>query len=215
MRTRVGAVITIEIAAGVGNGSMDLQLTGRNDVPDHTGGAVVVFTVQGDASHAEREVLTDLLQQIDLVTDQYFSTQIQDSLRKALSLGFDGRQLACYSLGVPGDANTLAPPIGQFRAGEPPSAWSVTGAGAQGGGPEARLGDAIKYVCRLGEIMSHEPGKMVFDRAGWMIGQLLKETVYRKAELRQEGEMLAHLADDIFNTLIMMHDEQAGSSSRQ
>lgn len=204
-RTRTGAVICIGYSAAFANGFMDGGDRVHIEVMSHVDSTGFVLTVHGGLSRDERELLVELLQQIEVVTEQYYSSQIQDAFRKAISLGFDGRQLACYSLGIPADVNPGLC-FTQSRSSESLPAWNAAALCGQEVGSGVRLGDAIKHVRKLGDLMNHESGGIIFDRAGWVIGSLLKKTMDAKAGTREEGQVLAHLALDISNTLIMMHD---------
>lgn len=56
------------------------------------------FSVQGDLSEEELLAINDLLAQVDKVSSLFFSEQFNEAFESAMSLGFDSKQIASFSL---------------------------------------------------------------------------------------------------------------------
>jgi len=56
------------------------------------------FSVEGELDEEEIAALTDLLSQIEGLADQFFGGDFQGAFENALSLGFDGSQIASFSV---------------------------------------------------------------------------------------------------------------------
>lgn len=54
--------------------------------------------VQGDLSKAERDALTSLFNDVQSLSERFFSGDIAGALEEAMQLGYDGNQLASFSL---------------------------------------------------------------------------------------------------------------------
>jgi hypothetical protein len=195
------------VRAGEGS-TLCVRILGReNDINDGDciyAGDESRFFVQGEMDAVETGAVTQLLQWIDSVTDRFFSEEIQNSFKKAVSLGFDGRQLACYSQDELSPANAPMSVTDDSMGIGDISPQGRVNCYAYETDPDVRLGDAIKYTRVLNEIFDFWHGSGLFEKPGQFVTDVAQQLIMKKSVVRDADSRLTGFFSDILVSLGVM-----------
>lgn len=91
-----GDIVTIDLTTAIeasksfsSNGDMEFSLYAENDSS---------FIIEGSLDEGEWVALNNLLDQVDVLANQFFNGDIATAFEQALSLGFDGDEIASFAL---------------------------------------------------------------------------------------------------------------------
>lgn len=158
-----------------------------------------------DLAH-EAQVVRLLLQQVHQITDQFFHGATCDSLKKAISLGFNGRQFAHYLLLTSSCEEEAVPDAAHGHGahlGTP--MWEAMREFEQEIPAHVRLTDGIRFVCRLRDLFAQWSRHALFVSRGTGVHDLLQQVFTQKGAHRKADERLMAFTLDILAALAEVH----------
>lgn len=109
LRTRDGDIVTITAnsqqttslnATSVNYADQYANVNARGVSMERSSSSAFNFSVKGDLDEGEMQAIGDLLNKIGQISDSFFSGNVMDAFDMAMELGFDGEEIAAFSLNL-------------------------------------------------------------------------------------------------------------------
>lgn len=103
VRTQEGDVVTLNVRSAQGHGvaqsaTQQAGLAGMQLNIAQSSAFQLDFSVEGDLNDKEQRALTELFGNINQLADRFYQGDIEQAFKKALSIGYDGSQIAGFAL---------------------------------------------------------------------------------------------------------------------